>query len=111
MRRPHHGALCLGNALSCGKVIEQRFGLVANPRHSKERHLFDKMAHKSRIGKLEDKCTLNTCSWKWECRLWVDSDSSGHRYTHIDVAYLEVAYLYLAWLQSVGILFIETHKL
>ena len=21
---------------------------------------------------------LNACSWKWECRLWVDSDSSGH---------------------------------
>ena len=36
MRRPHHGALRLGNALSCEKVIEQRFGLVANPRHSKD---------------------------------------------------------------------------
>ena len=31
--------------LSCEKVIEQRFGLVGNPRHSKERHLFDEMAH------------------------------------------------------------------
>ena len=78
MRRPRHGALRHGNALSCEKVIVPRFGLVGNPRHSKERHPFDKMAHKSRLRKLEVKCTLKACSWKWEFRLWVDSDSSGH---------------------------------